>query len=78
MTSMDLTICDQVGQVRQGSVAIDPASLYYAFEKVKDTRGKKGKRYPLAFILTLVVLGKLAGQTKIAGIMYWINERKKE
>jgi hypothetical protein len=45
---------------------------------VKDRRGKKGKRYPLAFILTLIMLGKLAGETKIDGIIDWINHRKNE
>jgi predicted transposase YbfD/YdcC len=73
---MDLTIFNQAGQVGQESVTIDPASLYRAFEKVKDGRGKKGQRYPLAFLLTLILLGKMAGQTKIDGIITWINERK--
>jgi predicted transposase YbfD/YdcC len=45
---------------------------------VKDGRGKKGIRYPLALILTLVMLGKMVGQTKIEGTINWIGERKKE
>jgi predicted transposase YbfD/YdcC len=52
--------------------------LYQAFEKVKDGRGKKGKRYPLALILMLIMLGKMAGETTIEGIIDWINGRKKE
>src|SRR5579859_6504108 len=75
---MDLPTFDQVEQVGQESLAIDVASLYQAFEQVKDGRGKKGKRYPLALILTLIMLGKMAGETKIGGIIDWINERKKE
>ena len=78
MTLMDLTTFDQGEQVGQESLAIDAASLYQAFEQVKDGRGKKGKRYPLAFILTLIMLGKMAGETKIEGIIDWINGRKKE
>ena|SRR5437879_2103682 len=78
MTRMDLTIFDQAGQVSQESVAIDPASLYRAFEKVKDKRGRKGVRYPLALVLTLTMLGKMAGQTKIEGIIDWVNLRKNE
>ncbi len=46
--------------------------------QVKDGRKKKGKRYPLAFILTLILLGKLAGETKLEGIIDWINLRKKD
>ena len=75
---MDLTIFDQAGQVSQELVAIDPASLYRAFEKVKDKRGRKGVRYPLALVLTLTMLGKMAGQTKIEGIIDWVNLRKNE
>ena len=75
---MDLTTFDQERQVGQESLTIDTASLYQAFEQVKDGRGRKGKRYPLAFILTLIMLGKMAGETTIEGIIDWINERKKE
>jgi predicted transposase YbfD/YdcC len=75
---MDLTTFAQAEQVGQESLAIDAVSLYQAFEKVKDGRGKKGKRYPLALILTLIILGKMAGETKIEGIIDWINGRKKE
>lgn len=78
MTSMDLITFAQVEQINQESLVIDTESLYRAFEKVKDGRGKKGKRYPLAFILTLIMLGKMTGQTKIEGIIEWIKERKKE
>ena len=75
---MELSIFDQGEQVGPESLARDAASLYAAFEQVKDGRGKKGKRYPLALILTLIMLGKLAGETTIEGIIDWINERKKE
>jgi predicted transposase YbfD/YdcC len=75
---MNLSILDQIGQVGQEALAIDPASLYHALEQVKDGRGKKGVRYPLAFLLTLILLGKMAGQTKIARIIYWINEREND
>src|SRR5947199_3529154 len=75
---MDLTTFDQVEQVGQESLAIDAASLYQAFEQVKDGRGRKGKRYPLALILTLIMLGKMAGETTIEGIIDWLNGRKKE
>jgi len=75
---MNLSTLDQIGQVGQEALVIDPASLYSALEHVKDKRGKKGVRYPLAFILTLIWLGKMAGQTKISRIIYWINERENE
>src|SRR5436190_24206087 len=78
MTLVDLIIFDQATQINQESLVIEAASFYRAFEQVKDGRGKKGKRYPLALILTLIMLGKMAGETKIGGIIDWINGRKKE
>ena len=75
---MDLTLFDRAGQVSQEPVAIDPASLYRAFEKVKDGRTRKGTRYPLALVLTLIMLGKMAGETTIEGIIDWANLRKCE
>lgn len=73
---MNLTIFDEVDQSGQEVVTIDMASLYSEFEKVKDGRGEKGKRYPLPLLLTLLLLGKLAGETTINGIVDWIQERK--
>jgi len=78
MAEMYLTIFDQVEQVDQEALEVESASLYRAFEQVKDRRGKKGKRYPLALLLTLLLLGKMAGETKLEGIIDWINERQKE
>ena len=56
-------------------LSIDPASLYQAFEQVRDGRKQKGKRYPLPLLLTLLMLGKLAGETSVNGIVDWIRER---
>jgi predicted transposase YbfD/YdcC len=75
---MDLTTFDQREQVGQESLMIDTTSLYQAFEQVKDGRGRKGKRYPLAFILTLIMLGKMAGETTIDGIVDWVDGRKEK
>src|SRR5438270_12198931 len=72
---MNFTIFDEVAQSGPELGAIDVASLYNEFEKVKDGRGEKGKRYPLPLLLTLLLLGKLAGETSINGIVDWVNER---
>lgn len=73
---MNLSIFDDVAQADQTALVIDEASLYRAFEQVKDGRKKKGKRYPLALLLTLMLLGKLAGEQSINGIVDWVKERK--
>lgn len=75
---MNLTIFDTVEQADRDILTIDAASLYRAFEQVKDGRKAKGKRYPLALLFTLILLGKMAGETKLDGIIDWIDERKKE
>jgi predicted transposase YbfD/YdcC len=77
-TCVDLSIFDQGKQISQEPLEIDPASLYQAFEKVKDGRGRKGIRYPLALMLTLILLGKMAGETGIEGIIDWVHMRKEK
>src|SRR2546430_17701422 len=75
---MDLSIFKDTEQIGQESLVIYEASLYREFEKVEDGRKEKGVRYPLAFVLTLLMLGKMAGETTINGAMEWVEERKKE
>jgi len=74
---MYLTIFDKVEKEAVEGLCIDPASLYRAFEQVTDGRKKRGKSYPLALLLTLLMLGKLAGETTISGVVDWVKERKK-
>ena len=75
---MKHNVCEEFEQVDPEAVQVDAASLYRAFDQVKDGRKAKGKRYPLALLFTLILLGKLAGETKLDGIMDWINERQYE
>lgn len=72
---MNLTIFDSVRPSTSGTGAIDARSLYCALEQVKDERKARGKRYPLALIFTLLLLGKLAGETTIQGALEWVNLR---
>jgi hypothetical protein len=73
-----MTIFGEGEQIKQEARQIDAASLYRAFEQVKDGRKARGKQYPLALLLTLIMLGKLAGEKTISGIRDWIEERKKD
>jgi predicted transposase YbfD/YdcC len=50
-------------------------SLYSYLAKVKDKRKPKGLRYPLAMILTVMVLAKLCGQDRPSGIAEWAKNR---
>jgi DDE_Tnp_1-associated len=73
---MYLSIFDGGEIVANEALTIDPASLYDAFEQVTDGRKNKGKRYPFPLLLTLLMLGKLAGETTVNGIVEWIKERQ--
>ena len=73
---MYLTMFESVEKVVAQGLIIDPDSLYSAFEQVRDGRKKKGKRYPLPLLLTLLMLGKLAGETTVNGIVDWVKERQ--
>ena len=76
MAYMYLSIFASAEEMAAEALTIDPASLYSAFEQVADGRKKKGRRYPLPLLLTLLLLGKLAGETSVNGIVDWIKERQ--
>jgi predicted transposase YbfD/YdcC len=56
-------------------VEIDAMSVYRALEQVQDGRHKRGVRYSVALILTLILLAKLAGMTTPAAIAEWVRLR---
>ena len=73
---MYLSIFESGEKVAAEGLTIDPASLYCAFEQVAAGRKKKGKRSPFPLLLTLLMLGKLAGEPTINAIVDWIKERQ--
>ena len=54
---------------------VDPHSIYAALEKITDGRCKRGIRYSVALILTLILLAKLAGEPKLSGVAHWARLR---
>ncbi len=52
---------------------IDALSVYRACEQIEDGRHKRGMRYSVALIGALILLGKLAGMTSLAGIAQWVR-----
>lgn len=56
----------------------DVQSVYRAFEAVLDGREKRGVRYQVKEILTLLLLGKLAGMTTPAAIAEWVRHRAEQ
>ena len=48
-------------------------SIYQVMEHLSDTRQSQGKRYPLALVLTYILLAKAAGETTLLAISEWIT-----
>jgi len=53
----------------------DAHSLYAAFEQITDGRCKRGVRYSIALLLTLIVLAKLTGEVTMSGVVDWVGLR---
>jgi predicted transposase YbfD/YdcC len=58
-----------------GLVTLDLGAVYAQFQTVPDTRKPRGLRYPLAVLLTVAVLAKLAGASDPAAIAQWARDR---
>ena len=59
---MDDSTKGEEGPFFRDGFVLDVGSLYAHFEMLPDQRDDQGKRYPLALVLALVVLAKLAGE----------------
>lgn len=57
-------------------MVFDVHSLYAHFLQLKDWRGRRGRRYPLAVMLVALVLAKMAGEDSPSGMAAWARERK--
>ena len=56
----------------------DLEALYRQLQQVKDQRKRRGVRYPLAEVLMIGILAKLAGQTSSRAIAEWAELRRQE
>ncbi len=54
-------------------VEIDALSVYRALEHIQDGRHKRGVRYSVALIFTLILLAKGAGMTTPLAIAQWVR-----
>lgn len=60
-----------------GEFRFEIGSLCAALSQIPDKRKRRGIRYSLGVVLTLVVLAKLAGEDELAGIAQWVKLRAK-
>ena len=68
------TRVEQIEAIEQAE-EIDAHSLSVAFQHIPDGRKKRGVRYPLALLLTLIVLAKLTGEVSMSGVVDWVRLR---
>jgi hypothetical protein len=50
-------------------------AIYHQFQTLADGRKRRGVRYPLAVLLTIALLAKLAGYSQLAAIADWARAR---
>src|ERR1700694_5858139 len=60
------------------ALLFDLEQLYRCFQQVPDRRKRRGRRYPLAMLLLIGVLAKLAGQDSSRGLAQWAKLRQQE
>jgi hypothetical protein len=53
----------------------DARSLYAAFQQIEDGRRKRGVCSPLALLLSLMVVAKLAGMNNMNAVVEWVRHR---
>ncbi|GAC1636829.1 MAG: ISAs1 family transposase [Ktedonobacteraceae bacterium] len=75
MTSMDYTTLVEQIEPLTTLEESDTHSLYAAFQQITDGRCKRGVRYPLALLLTLIVLANLIGEVTMSGGVDWVRLR---
>ena len=58
-----------------GQVVFDIGKLYRQLAELSDRRDRRGRIYPLAYLLTAIFLAKVSGQHTPTGITEWIRLR---
>ncbi len=64
-------------QIESDGILLDLTALLEFLAKVEDKRAKRGKQFPLAYLLTWIIMAKLAGQNKPSSIAQWLRLRCK-
>src|SRR5579875_3546674 len=72
---MNYSMLEEARELADWQTESEVLSIYTAMQQVTDRRRKQGKRYPLALVLTYVLLAKAAGETTLQAIAEWIRLR---
>ncbi len=60
------------------TVYLSLGKLMKMLARVPDKRKARGKRYPLRYLLGVILLAKLSGEQKPSGITEWVKARREE
>ncbi len=71
------TLLSQVS-LPQKALVFDLDALYACLQTIPDHRARRGRQYPLAMVLMIGVLAKLAGQDSSRGMAHWAKLRTQE
>ena len=72
----DVNVCWPWDLNADSGFVVDWGSLYHFLTQLEDRRDPHGVRYPLAWVLTLALLAKLAGENRLTGIAEWVQHRR--
>jgi hypothetical protein len=72
---MNYSMLEDASELAGWQTEQEVLSIYAAMHTLTDGRRKQGKRYPLALVLTYVLLAKVAGETTLLAIAEWIRLR---
>jgi predicted transposase YbfD/YdcC len=75
---MDYNELEPQQEVYLTGLIYDLNSLFAFFTRVTDPRHARGKQYPLALLLVLILLAKLCGENTPTGIADWVTYRMEE
>jgi predicted transposase YbfD/YdcC len=73
----DTTLFRQLSLPQQ-ALAFDLDALYACLQTIPDHRDRRGRQYPLAMLLMIGVLAKLAGQNSSRALAHWAKLRTVE
>jgi hypothetical protein len=72
---MKASIQNEVKELGDWDGHAEAHSIYEAMQQLKDRRRNQGKRYPIALIMTYLLLAKAAGETTLQATSEWIRLR---
>src|SRR6476620_2929322 len=75
---MNFTMLPFTLQLDNTPLAIDLQDLTAHLAMIPDLRDPRGRRYPLALLLTVAVLAKLAGYSQLREVADWARLRQTE